>query len=264
VRYPLIKRKRAAPGTLAPGKRIYAIGDIHGRKDLFEQVVTAIEEDTARRSTAEVTIIVLGDFVDRGSQSAAMISLLRACGRFTRMIVLKGNHEATMVDAVKGAYDAMDAWIEFGGGATLESYGVSRACVEDGDARALVKAAQLKVPASDIAWLDALPIFHREDGYYFVHAGIRPGVSLRRQSVEDQLWIRDAFTSSDATHEAVVVHGHSVEDSGVAFCDNRIGVDTGAGRGGVLSAVGLEEDRRWVIDSQQQVARSSVDEQLCQ
>ncbi len=255
--YSAFTRKRAVPGVLAPGKRVYAIGDIHGRLDLFARIIAAIEADTASRPQAEVTIIIIGDFIDRGSRSADMIRLLRKCDLFARMIILKGNHEATMVDALKGVYDAMSVWMEFGGDATLESYGVARASIEEGNPRELVRAARRKVPISDVEWLDSLPVYYREDGYFFVHAGVRPGVPLRLQSVDDMLWIRGHFTSSDVMHEAVIVHGHSVEPAGVALLDNRIGLDTGAGHGGMLSAVVLEEDQRWIIDSETVVARSA-------
>lgn len=233
---------------LPDGERIYAIGDIHGRLDLFERLVASIRADNESRGAAKVRLILLGDIVDRGPDSAPLtarcMDLTRKSDRF---IVLKGNHEAMMVDAIRGNFVALDLWLNHGGDAALRSFGVDAPLVAAGSSPELLRAARECVPADVLAWASALPLTRRAGDYLFVHAGIRPGVALDSQQIEDLIWIRKDFLESDADHAFTVVHGHSVTDEGVVTRPNRIGIDTGAYRTGVLTALGLEADRRWTV-----------------
>ena len=227
-------------------ERIYAIGDIHGRLDLLRALLIAIEVDASGRAPMSTRVVILGDFIDRGPDSMKLMSIFAGM-KSSRVVVLKGNHEAALVDALRGDHDAMDLWMAYGGDATLRSFGVTETEIDPDDSRALIELARKIIPRNLIEWLEKLPVFYRRGPYYFVHAGVRPGVPLERQSVDDQLWIRDEFTQSTDDYGAVVVHGHSVNEDGVIFCANRIGVDTGAYRTEVLSAVGLEADNQWAV-----------------
>lgn len=227
-------------------ERIYAIGDIHGRLDLLRALLIAIEVDASGRAPMPTRVVILGDFIDRGPDSMKLITIFAGM-KSSRVVVLKGNHEAALVDALRGDHDAMDLWMAYGGDATLRSFGVAETEIDPDDSRALIELARKIIPRNLVEWLERLPVFYRRGPYYFVHAGVRPGVPLERQSVDDQLWIRDGFTQSTNDYGAVIVHGHSINEDGVIFCANRIGVDTGAYRTGMLSAVGLEADNQWAV-----------------
>lgn len=242
-------RRRETHTGLPPGQRIYAVGDIHGRLDLFADLLLRIEDDLVGREDTATTLVVLGDFIDRGPEAARLIEVFMSERSCDRLVVLLGNHESALLDALRGDFDALDMWVAHGGTATLESFGVRRETVEQADSRSLLALVRSAIPAHVIDWLTGLPLSHRVGGYFFVHAGVRPGVPLARQSPDDLLWIRNDFTDSDADHGAVVVHGHTVEEPGIRIEANRIGVDTGAYRTGILSAVALEGDRSWQIQA---------------
>jgi serine/threonine protein phosphatase 1 len=230
--------------------RIYAIGDIHGRLDLFQKLVRMIEKDNALRPRAKVKMIVLGDFIDRGPDSAEVVHALQAIAAKTRnLVVLKGNHEQAMVGGLAGDFDALELWLAYGGAATLASWGVPEALIGMHDVRALLAAAEQKIPASVTNWMDRLPTTYRAGDYLFVHAGVRPGVPLDRQEAKDLLWIRGSFLESGEDHGAMIVHGHSIREEGADFQSNRIGIDTGAYRTGVLTALGIEADRCWTLST---------------
>lgn len=241
---------RAAPSMprIPDHERIYAIGDIHGRLDLFERLVALIREDNDTRGAANVRLILLGDIVDRGPASAALIERCRAfAGRSERFVLLKGNHEAMMVHAVRGNYSALALWLRSGGDATLRSWGVPDDLVRDAPFPELLDGVRQRISADVLAWLDALPLTQRVGDYLFVHAGIRPGVALAKQTAEDMMWIRHEFLENDDDHSVVVVHGHSISEEGVVIQPNRIGIDTGGYRTGVLTALALEGEQRWTL-----------------
>jgi serine/threonine protein phosphatase 1 len=234
---------------MSAGERIYAIGDIHGRLDLLYKLLGKIERDSSARGPARTRIVVLGDFIDRGPDSARIADILASQKPRAGFIVLKGNHEAALVEGLRGDRAALDLWIDHGGDATLRSFGASEKEIYPNDTRSLLGTARGVIPRHLVNWLARLPLVHRSGQYLFAHAGIRPGVPIRRQTAEDVLGIRDDFINSDADHGAIIVHGHTVFDHGVSFQFNRIGVDTGAYRTGRLSAVGLEHDSQWAIDT---------------
>jgi len=235
---------------MPPGQRIYAIGDIHGRFDLLFQLMRAIVSDVNMRERAQKRIVILGDFIDRGPDSAKIVEALTTLRTDERVIVLKGNHEAALVDGIRGDRSALEAWIDFGGDATLRSYGAKDDEIWPADTRKLVDNVRRIIPAPVVDWLEDLPVTYSAGSYLFVHAGIKPGVALTKQRDDDLLWVRDEFTSSTADHGAIVVHGHTISER-VCVEPNRIGVDTGAYRTGRLSAVGLEGDDHWIIEALQ-------------
>jgi len=230
------------------GERIYAIGDIHGREDLFEQLLTLIRTDNADRAPSTAKIILLGDIIDRGPASASlMVRLHRYTKASDRFIVLKGNHEQLMVAALDGDIDALQAWLKLGGDATLKSWGMPDSMLESDEASLTFEMARPLIPERLLAWIGCLPLSHRSGDVLFVHAGIRPGVELSHQKSKDMLWIRDSFLSYRGLHPVLIVHGHSISESGPEILPNRIGIDTGAYRTGRLTALGLENDEQWIL-----------------
>jgi serine/threonine protein phosphatase 1 len=249
IHYPVDLPRRGffkSPAT-APGERVYAIGDIHGRLDLFTRLIREIETDNAARGGHSTRIILLGDIIDRGPSSRALLQLLmegqEQGGR--RFLVLLGNHEAALLDAAAGDANAQQTWLKFGGMATLESYGIAPP-IEGEDSYDFAERLANGIGTDTLEWLRDLPLYDRSGDFFFCHAGVRPGVTLRRQSRDDLLWIRDEFMESARNHGAMIVHGHNVVEA-VEVKANRISVDTGAYRSEMLSAIGLEGREAWVI-----------------
>jgi serine/threonine protein phosphatase 1 len=253
-------RKSAGAGTaengregsigpnLEPGRRLYGIGDIHGRLDLLEELHEMIREDSAGFDGSK-TVIYLGDYIDRGAQSRQVLDLLIAQtleGFDT--VYLMGNHEQSILDFLQHPR-ATTAWLTYGGQVTLLSYGVGQGrMVMTQDLEQIRDELEEKIPQSHLDFLRACRLFHIEGGYCFVHAGIRPEVPLQEQAAEDLLWIRDEFTRSRVRHEHVVVHGHSITDE-VEWRPNRIGIDTGAYQSGLLTALVLEEQDQRLLQT---------------
>jgi serine/threonine protein phosphatase 1 len=231
-------------------ERIYAIGDVHGRLDLFAKLIARIARDQEGRSPGAAKIILLGDIIDRGADGAEMV---KGCMKLTaasdRFMVLKGNHEEMMVQALAGDLKIYRAWLEFGGRQTLLGWGVDLAAVTPGATKADLRRAANAVGSEVLTWLDRLPLYYQHDGFMFVHAGIRPGIPLRQQDPGDLLWITDDFLESDVDHGSTVVHGHSIVDSGPDLRPNRIGIDTGAFRTDRLTAIRIERGNVWFADT---------------
>ena len=227
----------AAPASLPQGQRIYAIGDVHGCIDQLRALHRAIAQDLTGRPVAKAVLIHLGDYVDRGPDSAAVVRLLAAGPPIPDLptINLMGNHESMMLDALaSGEEEAVGLWLINGGAVTLDSWGVPH----------LANPAEWIrwIPERHMLFLRGLLLMHQEGPYLFVHAGIRPGVPLDRQTPHDLLWIREPFLSARCDFGAVVVHGHTPMQEPVVRL-NRIGIDTGAVMGGALTCAVLEEDR---------------------
>ena len=228
-----------APAALAPDQRVYAVGDIHGCLDRLHALHAAIAADLAERPVGRAVLVHLGDLIDRGPDSAGVVDFLAGDPRpegIGETTTLLGNHEALMLAALDApeADEAPRLWIVNGGAEALHSWRVPRQ-TEPQD-----WAAHL--PTAHVAFLRDRPLSLRLDGYLFVHAGIRPGVPLEHQERHDLLWIREPFLSSKADHGAVVVHGHTPRPA-PEVRPNRIGIDTGAVMGGVLTCLVLEADQ---------------------
>jgi serine/threonine protein phosphatase 1 len=232
-----------------PDTRVYAIGDIHGRLDLLRQLRALIVEDMARAPVARAVVVYLGDYVDRGPASKQVVeALISEPVTGATEIHLKGNHEDLLL-RFHDSGDLGETWLMNGGGATLASYGIA-AAIDPFDALwqldELRADLRRRLPAHHQAFLRGLALDHREGGYLFVHAGVRPGVALAAQSAEDRIWIRDEFLSSDADFGAFVVHGHTPRPDPVVK-KNRIGINTMAYRSGTLTCLALEgAERRFI------------------
>lgn len=194
--------------------------------------------------------MLLGDIIDRGPDSAALIERIMAFARSTPdLVVLRGNHEDIMTEALQERDEEMFAsWLTFGGDATLRSWGIDDAVIE-GPIGDLMAAARKAIPTATLRWISRLPLSYQSGSVFFTHAGIRPGVALKRQQANDLLWIGDEFLQSDDEHPAVIVHGHSIVEDGPEIRDNRIALDTGAFRTGRLSSIGFEDDRQWILST---------------
>jgi serine/threonine protein phosphatase 1 len=227
----------AAPATLPPGERIYAIGDIHGCLDRLVALHEMIAEDIAVRPAQHTTLVHLGDYVDRGADSAQVVEWLlnQPPVPVDEFVNLMGNHEHMMLTAVVGEEkEAPNQWLINGGADSLLSWGLSRAVSPAEWAR--------HIPMRHLMFLRDLAISHRIGPYMFVHAGVRPGIPLAQQTRQDLLWIREPFLSSRVDHGAVIVHGHTPKREPIVQ-PNRIAIDTGAVLGGALTCVVLEEDK---------------------
>ena len=242
----------AARGPDTGGALIYAVGDIHGRLDLLDELMAQIGADAAARRGAERPILVfIGDYVDRGPQSRGVIDAvlhLEEEGVF-EVRALKGNHEAQLLAFLEDPREG-PAWLEFGGAETLLSYGVippiSRTDIETWEAARVALVAAM--PAAHRAFLDRLELAVLCGDYVFVHAGVRPGVPLEEQNEHDLLWIRDDFLSSTRPIEKVVVHGHTPEPEPY-IGRYRIGIDTGAYATAKLTAVRLSGTEQTILQA---------------
>ena len=220
--------------------RLYAIGDIHGRLDLLERVIAAIERDVAEHGPDALTV-TLGDYIDRGPASRGVLDRLAANPFPTPYVALKGNHEA-LLEAFLADPTVGLQWRRLGGLETLHSYGVPVGGMMVGrDLDDAAEALRAALPEEHTRFLQSLRTSHGHGKYFLCHAGVRPGVPLDRQDENDLLWIRDEFLSSKMDFGKVVVHGHTpIEQPEVL--PNRINIDTGAFATGQLTCVALDQD----------------------
>lgn len=232
-------RRHNKPSSVPDGKIIYAVGDIHGRADLLESLLKKIEADRGRHPGADAEIIFLGDYVDRGPDSRAVLDQLISLSDRQATIFIKGNHEQALTGFLEDP-EWGPRWGEFGGAETLRSYGI--AAPDDGDPVAWRQASEAlrdALPKAHRRFLDGLLLWVERGDYFFTHAGVRPGLSLNAQSEEDLLWIRDEFLDDRRRFEKVIVHGHTPHND--VYRDNRrIALDTGAYISGRLSAARFE------------------------
>lgn len=234
---------------LPDGFRLYAVGDVHGRDDLLADLLAKIDEDSGARGPAQRIIVFLGDLIDRGPNSAQVIDRLRNYRRGNvRTVFLLGNHEEVLLRILSGDASPIRSWLKFGGAECLQSYGVDPkpvALQEDGQALATIRSA---IPAEHQQFLRQFVDTCRFGDYLFVHAGIRPGVPMEQQMQSDLRWIREPFLMDETDHGCVVVHGHTISPR-VEERPNRIGLDTGAYRTGILTALAIEGTERWYLDT---------------
>lgn len=231
--------------AVPPGQRLYAIGDIHGRLDLFRTMIERIDADDAARDPAETTVILLGDLVDRGPDSAGVIDAARTWGRQRRVRLVQGNHEEMFLRSFDDD-ETLRHFLRYGGRETLASYTIPPDACDHATMAELRRMMATGVPAADIAFLQAMEERVHIGDYLFVHAGIRPGVPIAEQTGSDMRWIRGEFLQDRSVREFMVVHGHTIVDE-PEFTPNRIGLDTGAFQSGRLTAIGLEGTRQWLV-----------------
>lgn len=227
------------------GKIVYAVGDIHGRYDLFKELLRAIVADAEEHARGrQPTLILLGDYIDRGPQSAEVLAAmdwLRRSDRFATHLLI-GNHERTMLGFLEDPASS-GKWLDYGGDATLRSYGITVPPSPFDEAELVAARDDLlsRMPAAHLQLLQSLESIVTIGDYAFVHAGVRPRVPLDAQKQEDLLWIREDFLECSHPFEKRIVHGHTWIGAEPEVYDNRIGLDTGAYLTGVLTGIRLED-----------------------
>ena len=231
------------------GQRVYAIGDVHGCAEQLQRLLLAITEDDDARGPADTMVILLGDLVDRGPASAQVIEQLIALRtRAPNARFILGNHEEVFLHALDGDEKALRMFCRIGGRETIMSYGLSGPDYERLDYAELAEQLQRIVPSDHVAFLRSFEDVITVGDYAFVHAGIRPNVSLSEQKTSDLRWIRGSFLDFAGKHEKMIVHGHTIAPE-VERTAGRIGIDTGAYAGGPLTALGLEGADRWALQA---------------
>jgi serine/threonine protein phosphatase 1 len=244
----LRSRRSVNPPRLPEGMRIYAFGDIHGRADLLKRMFTEIDADLARSPVNRSIEVYLGDYIDRGPHSGHTLDLLIARGQSRETVFLKGNHEAYFLELLRDP-TKLDDWRQFGGLQTLMSYGLQPSLNPDASERIeLISRLNRIVPAEHLAFLRSLqPSFACGD-FFFVHAGVRPGIPLSQQQEADLLWIRNEFLDSEANFGKFIVHGHTpVREPDIR--KNRINIDTGAYATGNLTLLRIEGSSMFTSDT---------------
>jgi diadenosine tetraphosphatase ApaH/serine/threonine PP2A family protein phosphatase len=233
------------PRAVPAGTRVYAMGDIHGSLVPLRLLRDAVQAHGEAHPIERKCLIYLGDYIDRGYDSRAVIDLLvREPLPGFEEVFLKGNHEDGMLRFLADGSNAL-FWVAYGGIATMVSYGVKPpdpATDEDEVVRARKELAK-KLPPAHLDFLAKLESYRVEGDYLFVHAGVRPGIPLERQERDDLLWIRDEFLKSSEDHGRIVVHGHTISEAPDQQ-PNRIGIDTGAFHTGHLTCVVLDGTSR--------------------
>lgn len=224
-----------------PERRVYAIGDIHGRKDLLERLVPQIADHAGAR---DYELIFLGDYIDRGPDSAGVVDYLLHAEALSGVdcTFLKGNHEATLIDFLDKP-EIGSSWSSYGGLETLLSYGVKDIGLSrDEDAwRDIATRFNEHLPDAHRRFYEALDSYAVRGEYCFVHAGVNPEKPFSEQTDADLLWIRDAFLDNRRQHDFMIVHGHTPEPEPHQD-QRRIGLDTGAYQTGVLTAAAIDAD----------------------
>lgn len=237
------KTKKDLP-RIPDGKRVYAVGDVHGCSELFMALIEAIEDDIrdAEADGIEAEVVLLGDLVDRGPDSAGVIELARKWTKMRNVHILFGNHEEMFLNSFEDA-DILRHFMRHGGRETLQSYGVERKAFTKLDLSQIQQLLHDVVPKKHRKFLRSFEDMVQIGDYLFVHAGIQPEVPLGEQKAHSLRWIREPFLSYKKSHGLVVVHGHTITDD-VVDAGNRIGIDTGAYASGKLTALVLQGKKR--------------------
>ena len=240
------KRGQAAPLPSVPaGERFYVVGDIHGRCDLFDALIEAIEEDDRQAGQADTTVVLLGDLVDRGPESARVIETARQWGERRKLRYIAGNHEEMFLESFEDK-EMLRHFLKHGGKQTVLSYGIKKKRYNELGMKELQAELHELVPDTHRKFLADMEDMVIAGDYVFVHAGINPRHPVEEQKASDLRWIRDRFLQHREPFSHVVVHGHTIFED-IEHTPHRIGIDTGAFRTGRLTALVLEGDQRRVI-----------------
>ncbi len=238
---------RAPSGRTPPGTVVYAIGDIHGRCDLLEAIQRGIAVDAKLRPARRRVIVYLGDYISRGGDSRGVVEMVRGHQLDgSEVVTLKGNHEDLLLRYLGGDFVAAKHWFDYDGLDALSDFGVEtvdRQARDDATVELLRRRFAAALTPRELEFFRGLRVSHREGSYHFVHAGVRPGVALDSQTDHDQMWIRERFLNSGDDHGATVIHGHCIAAE-PEIRANRIGIDTGAYRSGVLTCLVLDGTER--------------------
>lgn len=245
---PLKDASVARVPSVPAGQRVYAIGDIHGSLLQLDALIKLVQTDIQKYPDTKGVLVFLGDYIDRGPYSKGVVDLILS-GLPSEFVVhcLRGNHEDMLLRYLKGDLPAGEAWLQYGGIATLLSYGMALPGAFTPDKiDGLRKNMQEQIPEAHLKFFSDAKLYLTLGDYCFVHAGIRPSVALDEQKKEDFLWIRKEFLNSQTDHGKMIIHGHSISlEPDVR--SNRIGIDTGAYATGRLTCLVLQGDAREMI-----------------
>jgi serine/threonine protein phosphatase 1 len=236
--------------TLPEGVCIYAIGDIHGRADLLKKIHQKIRMDSVGNNARRKIILYLGDYVDRGTQSKEVLDeLIENPLRGFEHVYLMGNHEYAMMAFVNNPEEA-EAWLQWGGDATLASYGIEMKDENDMLKTSAIMQGELTeaLPEEHKEFLQKLELYYESGDYIFVHAGLRPGVPLQKQYIEDLLMIRDEFILSKEGFDKTIVFGHTIFKEPFIKAD-KVGLDTGAYHSSALTCGVFFENRMRLLST---------------
>ncbi len=238
--FPAAPTAGQSPGT--EPRRIYAIGDIHGCRDLLDRMIEEIRNDLAAHPVEHALTVTLGDYVDRGPDSRGVVERLAQNPFPMEFVALKGNHEAMLAQFLRDPSVGSE-WARLGGLETLHSYGIDVGPLMRGRGYEPAAAAFEKaLPGTHVAFLASLRVSLSVGRYFFCHAGVRPGVPFARQREYDLLCIRDAFLHDRTDFGKIVVHGHSPSPE-PEIRPNRINIETGAFITGRLTCAVLEAEQ---------------------
>lgn len=232
---------RQAP-RVPQGVRVYAVGDIHGRADLLQNLFARIDADLERQRATRSIEVYLGDYIDRGPASREVLECLIARSLSHQTVHLKGNHEIYPGQFAHNP-NILSEWAQIGGFDTLMSYGLRlRSGLVDREQHAIASEFRAVFPPTHLRFLERLAPYFNCGDFYFVHAGVKPGIALHDQAEQDLLWIRDEFLECEDDFGKIIVHGHTpvLEPE---FRPNRINIDTGAYATGRLTCLVIERDQ---------------------
>lgn len=231
------------------GFTIYVVGDVHGCLDLLVGVQRLIDQDRAKSDPGRTAEIYLGDYIDRGPDSAGVVSRLIARVRDANAVFLRGNHDQILLDFLDGA-DCLEQWRALGGTATLLSYGVAASLLTHSAPTEVVRdALKENIPPDHRSFYDQTGSYMQVGPYLMVHAGIRPGIGLEDQKTADLLGIRQDFLQYDGDFDFIVVHGHTPVEA-PELRRNRINIDTGAFATNRLTCLRIGEDGPTMLEAQ--------------
>ena len=222
-------------------RRIYAIGDIHGRLDCLKEIQARIQHHLNKYPVSDSVLVYLGDYIDRGPDSKGVIDRLLQKKITNKTVFLKGNHEYALELFLNDDL-SYSTWCRWGAEATLSSYGIVPCLPDASEEEVEQMRQQLKgrVANHKRKFYSKLKMWHEEGDFLFVHAGLRPGVALKDQYPEDLMFIREEFLTQPVTIEKTIVHGHTIFEKPLVR-DKSIGIDTGAYKTGKLTAIVLDQ-----------------------
>lgn len=216
-------------------ERLYAIGDIHACPDELKVLLDFLENEEGIKAPRD-QVIFIGDYIDRGPDSKAVIDLLIDFQkRFNNTIFLKGNHEDMLLGFLGYGGTLGDSYLQNGGVEFLASYGLKPEMGADAIGRG--------IPSAHLSFYLGLEGYVITPDFIFVHAGLNPLRDLKSQLNEDLFWIRDPFINNVHNFDRTVIFGHTPYENLLFHVPFKIGIDTGLVFGNMLTCVELLSQR---------------------
>ncbi len=235
------KRGGRFDAPLVIDRPTYAVGDVHGRHDLLTALLGMIRDDAAAEGYVRPRVVFMGDYVDRGEDSARVVAEIRGILEGTpEAIALRGNHEQMLLDFLEEPELRGPLWLRNGGLQTLLSYGVAISATAE--AEVLVDAARRLALAMgpDLPFLHSLPTHAVFGKVLFAHAGADPELPVDMQSDRALLWGAPRFLREPRWDGLWVVYGHYITEEPSPEM-GRIPTDSGAYFSNRLTAARLAD-----------------------